>query len=45
MQPPNPVPQAVDQPSGQSLAVRLLLARVLLMAFMVGAFWLAYRSG
>lgn len=45
MQLPNSVPQAVDQPSSQSLAVGLLLARFLLMAFMVGAFWLVSRSG
>ena len=45
MQPPNPVPQVVDQPSSQSLVVGLLLARFLLMAFMVGAFWLVPRSG
>ena len=45
MQPPNPVPQVVDKPSSQSLVVGLLLARFLLMAFMVGAVWLASRSG
>ena len=45
MQLPNSVPQAVDQPSSQSLAVGLLLARFLLMAFMVGAFWLVPLSG
>jgi len=44
MQPPNSVPQVVNKPSSQSLAVRLLLARFLLLAFMVGAFWLASRS-
>ena len=45
MLPSNFVHQGVDKSSRQHLVVRLLLALFLLMALMVVAFWLAFRSG